>query len=249
MAQNSNTFKVAERGSRLQRPRWDRLYWHLRCLRHELVSILPKYLGDHGNTMSLVDFGCAEMPYRSLIEPFVDSYRGADLPGNQLAELEINEHGRIEAVEDSSVDVVLSSQVLEHVTSPTVYLDEARRILRGNGLLILSTHGVWRYHPDPTDYWRWTSAGLTKVITDAGFEITCFRGVMGPLATGLQLMQDAVFPALPGFVRPFWALPCQIAMQFADWLTSDKLRSTDASVFVVVAKQANSHTGMQGDAS
>jgi hypothetical protein len=34
--------------------------------------------------------------------------------------------------------------------------------------VLASTHGVMPYHPAPTDYWRWTHAGLRKLFVDNG---------------------------------------------------------------------------------
>ena len=60
------------------------------------------------------------------------------------------------------------------------------------GRLLLSTHGVFFYHPDPEDYWRWTCAGLRRIVSDAGLEVERFEGMMGLLAVGLQITQDAI---------------------------------------------------------
>src|SRR3546814_1646938 len=87
-------------------------------------------------------------------------------------------------------DIVLSNQVLEHVDSPQGYLEEARRLMKPDGVLLLSTHGYWFYHPTPNDYWRWTSAGLRKTMEASGFEIVEFTGIMGLISSGLQLFQD-----------------------------------------------------------
>ena len=34
--------------------------------------------------------------------------------------------------------------------------------------MLATTHGVMPYHPSPTDYWRWTHAGLEKLFTENG---------------------------------------------------------------------------------
>ena len=52
------------------------------------------------------------------------------------------------------------------------------------------------YHPDPVDLWRWTCAGLRRAVEDAGFEVVRFEGIMGLVATGLQLLQDGVYHRL-----------------------------------------------------
>ena len=68
-------------------------------------------------------------------------------------------------------DCVLSTQVLEHVLSPTAYLAEAYRVLRPGGHLLLSTHGLFEDHFCPYDYWRWTVYGLRKLVEETGFKI------------------------------------------------------------------------------
>jgi SAM-dependent methyltransferase len=117
------------------------------------------------------------MPYRELFEPYVRKYIGCDLPGNDLADNLIDPSGVL-PFNSSSVDIVLSSQVLEHVEDPSLYLNEAHRILKAKGVLILSTHGIWRFHPDPTDFRRWTCDGLRREIDRAKFEIIHFKGIM-----------------------------------------------------------------------
>src|SRR5262249_24612505 len=70
--------------------------------------------------------------------------------------------------EDASYDIVLCSQVLEHVDDPVQAVRELARALRPGGRLLLTTHGTYYYHPLPGDYWRWTHAGLEKVLRDNG---------------------------------------------------------------------------------
>jgi SAM-dependent methyltransferase len=68
--------------------------------------------------------------------------------------------------EDARFDVVLSSQVLEHVNDPMAR--EFARVLRPGGVAFVSTHGVIDYHPNPDDYWRWTHAGLARLLRMTG---------------------------------------------------------------------------------
>ncbi len=74
---------------------------------------------------------------------------------------------------------MLSTQVLEHVTDPRLYLAECHRVLRPGGPLLLSTHGIMVYHPDPVDYWRWTGAGLQRAVTAGRVRGRALRGDHG----------------------------------------------------------------------
>ena len=133
--------------------------------------------------------------------------------------------------------IALSSSVLEHVIDPGTYLAECRRVLTEDGLLILSTHGVWPYHPDPHDLWRWTSEGLKYLIQGSGFSVIHFRGIMGPAATGLQLWQDATLARVPRIVRPWFTRFMQGLIRRADRKCSPESRDADAGVYLLVAQK------------
>lgn len=74
--------------------------------------------------------------------------------------------------ESASFDVVVCTQVLEHVDDPVAALAEIQRVLAPGGVVFLSTHGVFLYHPDPPDsdrdYWRWTHSGLRRLVAQSG---------------------------------------------------------------------------------
>jgi SAM-dependent methyltransferase len=189
----------------------------------------------------VLDYGCASVPYRYFFPEDVN-YAGADFPGNPDASLQLNPDGTVPA-DDSSFDVVVSTQVLEHVAEPRLHLSECFRVLRPGGQLLLSTHGVFVYHPDPADYWRWTSAGLRREIEQAGFEVTRFEGVFGLAATGLQLVQHAIWVRLPRPLRAPLALCMQALVAVADRLQSQESRDADAAVFALIATKPRAGSG------
>jgi SAM-dependent methyltransferase len=212
-------------------PPWHRLAYIVRRLPAALEDLASSLDPPHGGRV--LDYGCADVPYRRLFPPDAE-YVTADLPGNPEASVEINADGSVPC-EDESFDVVLSTQVLEHVGDPALYLSECHRVLRPGGRLLLSTHGMMLYHPDPVDYWRWTCAGLRRVVEDAGLEIVRFEGIMGLGATGLQFTQDAMLGGIPRLLRPALCLFMQALVALADRLESRESRDLNALVFALVA--------------
>ena len=217
---------------------WGRMsarYYYLHELRRQLEKVITLFVKNAPHQL-LADYGCGNKPYQPLFDPFVERYIGLDLALNTKADVTINPEGQIDMPAES-VGFVLSTQVLEHVENPTQYLQEAYRILQPGGNLILSTHGYWMFHPDPTDYWRWTSTGLQKIVMEAGFEVVYFEGILGRSAMGLQLFQDGILFKIPRPLRFIWALLMQPLIIFFDKITLAKTRNQDACTFILVAKK------------
>jgi SAM-dependent methyltransferase len=213
-------------------------YYYLRQLRQAIEDVIAKFVAPSPVKLVLADYGCGNKPYESLIAPFVDKYIGIDLPANQIADIHITPEGTI-ALPEGNLDVVLSTQALEHVVNPLFYLSEARRVLKDDGMLILSTHGYWMFHPDPTDFWRWTSTGLQKIVTDSGFEVIYFKGIIGRAAMGIQLFQDAFTFRVPKPLRPVLALILQPLIYVFDKTTRQRFKDRDACTFILVARKVH----------
>lgn len=183
----------------------------------------------------VLDYGCADAPYHRFFGPGVDIV-AADLPGNPLATTTLLPDGSVREA-DASFDAVLSTQVLEHVADPDHYLAECHRVLRPGGQLLLSTHGIFYYHPDPVDYWRWTGEGLERVVERAGFSVVSREGVFGTGAMGLQLVLDTALPRVPERLRPLAIRAAHSLIRFVDVRQSAEHKRYNASVFALVASK------------
>lgn len=214
-------------------PRW----YYLKKLRSLVEWGRDKHVNSlaQKTTITLADYGCGTKPYLSLFRNKNIQYLGIDLAWNPHADIIVGSDSKIQ-YEDSEIDVVLSTQVLEHVEDPEGYLSEAHRILKPDGTLLLTTHGYWMYHPDPTDYWRWTSTGLKKIVERNGFEVVAFRGIIGRSAMGLQLFQDGLLFKLPSFLRPLLTIPMQALIALFDKISTQQATDTDGCTYLVVAK-------------
>lgn len=182
----------------------------------------------------LLDYGCSTMRHRYLFPTHLE-YVGADLSDNPLADVALEEDGRVPQPA-ASFDAIFSTQVLEHVEDPDLYLAECRRLLKPGGELLLTTHGTFVFHPCPYDYWRWTHMGLQRTIEKAGFEVTGLQGLCGGLPTAFQLLQDVISPKLPRLLRPLLHAFIQSLMVITDRLYKPHQRLRNATFFLVTAK-------------
>jgi SAM-dependent methyltransferase len=133
----------------------------------DLSRLLPEC---HGRVL---DVGCGAQPYRRLFPPDADyvaidtnqakAHFGYEMPDTHYFE------GATWPVANSVFDVVLATEVLEHVAGTTEFLAESRRCLKPGGLLILTVPFAARWHYIPHDYWRFTPSGLDQVLRNSGF--------------------------------------------------------------------------------
>lgn len=67
---------------------------------------------------------------------------------------------------DETFGAALLCEVISHLPCPQRAISELRRVLRPDGLLAVSTPFDFRLNGFPSDYWRFTSAGLSVLLGD-----------------------------------------------------------------------------------
>jgi SAM-dependent methyltransferase len=189
------------------------------AVRAPLVRWLREEADDASRALGryrVLDVGCGAKPYEPIFAPHAVSYVGVDPVDNPKAELK----GKVEAlpVDDASFDVILCNQVLEHCDDPVKAVSELRRVTAPGGRVLATTHGVMPYHPSPTDYWRWTHAGLEKLFVENGtwasVRVTPSSGTTACLGMLFAMYLDLGFRrvGLGVLARPLVAVVNTIAM-------------------------------------
>ena len=72
-------------------------------------------------------------------------------------------------IADNSYDMLLMSELLEHVRYPEKALAEAYRVLRPGGRLFNLAPFLFPLHADPDDYQRWLPGKYKAVLAELGF--------------------------------------------------------------------------------
>lgn len=233
----ASTASAFEQRRRLQPRLWDTDWLVLRGMRAAIEGLADR-IAAPGKVA--LDFGAGAMPYAELFTARGATYRGADL-GNAHG-IEIRADGTI-ATADRSADLVVSFQVLEHVRDVDTYLSEAGRVLRDDGLMLLSTHGTWLYHPHPEDHRRWTREGLIGELERRGFEVIDCIAVVGPLAWTTMVRLTCMAVALRRLPLVGKGLACMIAMlmnlkaSLEDRLTPAWVTKDNACVYVTLSRR------------
>jgi SAM-dependent methyltransferase len=98
-------------------------------------------------------------------------------------------------VEEGRYNLVLLTQVLEHIPEPQAVLVEVHRVLRPGGELWLSAPLFYEEHETPHDFYRYTQYGLQHLLQSAGFtvrRIGWLEGYYGTLAYQLTIAARAL---------------------------------------------------------
>lgn len=121
----------------------------------------------------ILDAGAGECRNRSLIEN--QTYIALDAAcGDQswnYADLDVIANLEKVPFKPNSFDLVICTQVLEHVQEPQIVLNEFFRIIKGGGTLCISAPQGWGVHQAPNDFFRYTHFGLRHLLEKSGFQI------------------------------------------------------------------------------
>jgi hypothetical protein len=93
------------------------------------------------------------------------------------------------------------------------------------------------YHPDPEDYWRWTCAGIRRLLEDQGLGVLEYRGLLGLVAASLQLIQDRTCWQVPRRIRRPYVAAMQLLIAFSDRRDTDASRTTNSWTIAVLAQK------------
>ena len=224
----------------LKPPFWDPYHYLNVTLRKAYEGLFEKELNGKKYD-KLLDYGCGAKPYETILNNYFNEQIGVDIGNNIKADFLIQPGEKL-SFADNYFDVVLSSQVLEHVEEVNQYLSECNRVLKQNGLLFLSTHGTWQYHTQ-IDVQRWTSYGLKKLIESFGFEIIDFIPILGQFALTSQLRltfynSTAEYVGILGKIILFpISIIYQLKMRFEDFITPKRVKQRDSAIYIVAAKK------------
>ena len=169
-----------------QKPvRGESLYLHLSdalmALEHSVKSV------EIAPGSRILDFGAGSSPYDFLFPG--SKYLKADITPDTAPDLLIGDGGQIDTEQDESFEVVLSTQVLEHVYDPQNYLREVYRLLKPEGKFLLALPCHYEDHKCPNDYQRWMQQGLERDLKNTGFKnIRIYKVTVG--ARGIVFFWD-----------------------------------------------------------
>lgn len=157
---------------------------------------LAVHVRDLGRRISgrTLDVGCGSKPYEQLYGS--TEYVGLeyDTPQNRVSKKA--EHfydGELFPFHDGEFDSLVANEVFEHVFNPDRFLDEAHRVLKPGGMVLMTMPFVWDEHEQPHDFARYSSFGIRHLLEKHGFEIMEQRKSMDDIRVIFQMLNAYIY--------------------------------------------------------
>lgn len=179
----------------------------------------------------ILDIGCADQPLRPYLPQDAD-YIGLDYYSTAVNWYETRPmlYGDAQALPlaTESIDCVLLLDVLEHLPRPDDCLQEIKRVLKPQGILILQVPFLYPIHDAPLDFQRWTTHGLRQQIAQQDFVLKEEIQTGKPLETAALLMNIALSKTLlnwikakhPALILGLFVPPLVLGINLLCWLVS-----------------------------
>ena len=134
---------------------------------------------DHGNTASFRDFYASQ------------EYVGIDMEPGAGVDMVLDLTQGVAGLPKEYFALAICCSVLEHVRKPWVFAEHLTSLVRPGGTLFMSVPWVWRYHPYPDDYFRFSWRGIIELFPAFTWSEICY-------ATNLQDELFDLDPRNPG---------------------------------------------------
>jgi len=176
----------------------------------KVITRILKEKDPDNETSFVINIGSGvESFYKKIFRPF----RG-------LIRLGIPHDGEVNALGDAmalplkndSVDLFISSSVIEHLPNPEKAVSELFRTIKPGGLVYAEIPFIGAYHMAPHDYQRYTISGIESLFYRHGFVLEEKGICSGPITALVLLFQHSIVEAIP------WGPPQYIIRVILTWI-------------------------------
>lgn len=94
-------------------------------------------------------------------------YVGVDIEKGMYVDVVLPAEQLVERFGKGSFDVVISTELLEHVKDWRLVINNMKDVLKHNGIIFISTRSYgFPYHGYPHDYWRYEIEDMKRIFQD-----------------------------------------------------------------------------------
>lgn len=121
---------------------------------------LDTFLSKHHSSVRVLDIGAGGSSY----DRFFPNRISIDIDPKRNPDIVADAHDL--PFSDEEFEMILCTEVLEHLKDPRRAIAEMRRVLKRGGKVIVTTRFVYPIHDSPHDYWRFTKYGLEELFKE-----------------------------------------------------------------------------------
>jgi len=178
---------------------------------------IDTFVENHASKERTLDIGSGGNAYKS----FFPNRVSVDIVAQEGVDIVADVHD-LSQIKSEEFSIVLCIEALEHFYNPSRAIEELTRVLKKDGIIILSTRFIFPLHEVPHDYYRFTEYGLKYLLRN--FEILEFEEEGNTMETLATLYQRIGYQCDTLWFKPFkllWFLSAKLTLFFSHILTKE----------------------------
>jgi SAM-dependent methyltransferase len=153
-------------------------------IKKNILDFLPK-----DEYINVLDYGAGNSPWERYIS--CENYHKADIDQNKNNDIDtIIEIGKPLPLDEGSFDLILLMDVLAHTPDVDFTLKECKRLLKTDGVIMLTMPFIHRENETPFDYFRTTSFGIKAVLLRNGYKVNVVQKISNAFLTMYSLFVE-----------------------------------------------------------
>jgi len=101
-----------------------------------------------------------------------EKYIGVDIAEGPGVDVICEGEKLLDRFEEESFDIVISTELLEHVRDWRIVISNIKRVCKAGGIILITTRSIgFPFHGYPHDYWRYEPKDMEEIFSDCEIQV------------------------------------------------------------------------------